>query len=202
MLKFFFNQMFDRRLFYGKRGSVSQKSEVRGFTLLEIMLYITLTAIVLVSVIGIGQDLILVNVKTGAQREVVMNADLVMEQITQKIRPADGLLTSSVLNSHPGVLVLDYFDTSDVIFDTYTKDVVVGGNTITIRKLRIKEGTAAYHDLTNDNVNVTHFLVRKLSQESEPENIGVELTIQQLNPGNDADYNTSITLESAISLRR
>jgi CxxC motif-containing protein (DUF1111 family) len=102
------------------------------------------------------------------------------------------------------LFTLDYAGSgTDVIIDTYTKDVTLSnGQIVTIRKLRIKEGALAYQDLTSDQVDVSNFVLRNLTKTSERKNINIEVTLEQLNPLNDPNYNTTISVETAISLRQ
>jgi type II secretory pathway pseudopilin PulG len=176
----------------------------RGFTLVEALIYIVLAALAFTFIIGIGQDLLLGSVKIQGEREVSFNARTAINLITQKIRGAnDVVLGSSTFNSSPGVLTITYPGVSpSIIFDTYNKTLTKStGGTYVIRKLRMKEGTAAAVDLTNDKINITNFVVRNLTKSTEAHNINVELTFTQANPANDPNLNASISVETAISLR-
>lgn len=176
----------------------------RGFTLIEFLVYIGIASMVLVTAIITGMNLITGSASSIARQETYYNARLVMNQIQYQVRAADDVITAnSTFASHPGVLVLDYPGTgSDVIIDTYTKSVSIGGEATNIRKLRIKEGEDAYVDLTGDKVNVSNFVVSNLSRGVEPINLRIQLTIESANPGNDPKYDASITLQTALSTRR
>ena len=176
-----------------------------GFTFLEIILYLGITSVVLLSILQIGQNFIVSNVKAERQRSISENGRLAFHQLTLKIRGADDVTVgSSTFNIHPGVLTLDYPGSgTDVIFDTYLKSVTLNnGTSVTLRKLRMKDGGASYQDVTNDEVDVTRFVVRNLTQSTEPKNIQIELTLQTLNTTGDPDYDLVLPLETAISLRK
>lgn len=175
-----------------------------GFTLIELIVYIAISAMVLVTAINIGWNLIISEANVTGKQEVYMSARTIMNQIQISIREADDVITgSSTFGSHPGMLTLDYpGGTTDVIFDTYTKSVTIGGLPATVRKLRIKEGSADYVDLTSDKVDITNFTLTNLTRVNEPKNINIELTIQKVNPGNDPNFDASISLETAISIRQ
>lgn len=177
----------------------------KGFTLVELIIYIAMAALCLMMIIITGQNLISSNVKAQAQRELSVNMRPLINQLTQSIRNATNVVTgSSTFNAHPGAITLDYPGSgTDVIIDTYTKTITLSnGATMPIRKLRIKEGALAYQDLTSDQVDVSNFVLRNLTKTSERKNINMEITLKQLNPLNDPNYNTTISVETAVSLRQ
>jgi type II secretory pathway pseudopilin PulG len=176
-----------------------------GFTLVELIVYVGIAALSLMMILITGQNLISSNIRAQAQRELSVNMRPLMNQFTQSVRNAEDIVTaSSTFNAHPGAITLDYAGSgTDVIIDTYTKDVTLSnGQIVTIRKLRIKEGALAYQDLTSDQVDVSNFVLRNLTKTSERKNINIEVTLEQLNPLNDPNYNTTISVETAISLRQ
>lgn len=175
-----------------------------GFTLIELIVYIAISAMVLVTAVNIGWNLIMSEANITGKQEVYMSARMIVNQIQIKIREADDVITgSSTFGSHPGILTLDYpGGGTDIIFDTYTKNVTIGGQSITVRKLRIKEGSADYVDLTSDKVDVTNFTLTNLTRGNESKNINIELTIQRANPSNSPNFDASISLETAISIRQ
>ncbi len=177
----------------------------QGFTLFEIIVYLGISTVLLFSILQIGQNFIRANIKSQLERSISENGRLAFHQLSLKIRGADDVTTAgSTFNVHPGVVTLDYPGTgTDVIFNTYLKTLTLAnGTTYTIRKLQMKDGTANYQDLTNDEVDVTNFVVRNLTQSSEPNNLEIELTVNAINPGNAADYNLTASWETAISLRK
>lgn len=174
----------------------------KAFTLIELILYIAILAIVMVSTIGFLWNVIGSSVRVKASTELTYNARLVLDNITRLGRGAnDVVTTSSVFAIHPGVLVLGY-STGDATFDTATKNITVGGQSVTIRKLRMKIGAAAAIDLTSDSVDVTNFIVKNRTRGTEPKNIKVEVTLAHVNPGGDQARNQSLTFETAVSIRK
>lgn len=177
----------------------------RAFTLVEMILYIALSAFVFFMIIETGLSVVTTFSRSKAQRDLNENARFVLNFLTEKIRHADDVIvTLSTFGTHPGSLVLDYPGSdTNVIFETYTKNISLpDGSSYNLRKLRIKEGTAGYQNLTNDKVEITNFVVRNLTRGTEPKNINIELTLQYFNPQNIPEYNLSYTVETAISLRR
>ncbi len=176
----------------------------KAFTLIELIIYVAITAAVLVSTMIFAWGLIVTDANTRGKQETYSNARTVMNQFTLKIQGAEDVKTGdSTFETHPGALTLDYpGGDTDVIFNTYTTIVDIGGESVTIRKLRMKDGPNNYMDLTSDNVDVTSFVITDLTRGSEPDNLLIQLTIEKANPGEDPNYDASISVETAISLRQ
>lgn len=179
------------------------KKTKKAFSLIELIIYVAIASMVMVAVLQVGLNLIIDRSITQSKRGLYLNARSVMNQLQYEIKAADDVLTgSSTFGSNPGVLTLSFPGNNDVIFDTYLHDVTIGGQTISITTLRIKEGNSAYVDLTTDKANVTDFTLTNLTRGSESKNINIALTLETTNPGNDTKYDESISLETAVSIRR
>lgn len=176
--------------------------KTKAFTLIELIVYIAILSIVLVSAIGFLWNIIGGSVRVSASTELTYSARLVQGNITYTGRNAHDVLTlSSTFDSHPGVLV---FETSggDVTFDTVTEEITVGGQSVTIRKLRMKTGAGLPIDLTSDKVDVTNFVVKNRTRGTEPKNVKVEVTLTYVNPGQDLARNQTLSFETAVSIRK
>jgi len=182
---------------------IKNQQSQKGFTLIELIVYIAIASLVLVSALNIGWNVSLGQTNSSAKKEVYLNARLILNELQNQIRQADGVITAnSVFNTNPGTLSLDYpGGNADVVFNTYSKAVNVGGAVTNITKLRVYEGMN-YSDLTSDQVDVTNFTVQNLQRGTEKTNIGITLTLERVNPGNDPKYDASINIQTAISLRK
>lgn len=174
---------------------------VAGFTLPELIIYVAIAAMVLVSLLQFSWDILGAGVKVEVANELTQNGRLVLERVTQRVRAAEGLLAgASTLGVNPSVLVLDFPGASpDITFDTYLTTVNQGGEILTIRKLRIQDGSAA--DLTSNQINVTDFTVRNLTRGTERENLQITLTLRAAETGQDPLRDRSITLQTSASVR-
>jgi prepilin-type N-terminal cleavage/methylation domain-containing protein len=178
------------------------KSQVRnkGFTLLEMIIYVVIFAIILFVMVQLFWQVQLSDIKGRVSRETKENASQVMEIFKHYVRQADDMNTGdSVFDSNPGVLSLE--DDGTVIIDTYTKDVMVGEGTQTIRKLRLTEGGNPALDLTSDHVNVDNFVLTDLTQGANPDAVLMDLTISSVNPGNDPLYEHSLSIQTGATIR-
>lgn len=176
----------------------------KAFTLLEIIVYVAVFSIIMIAAMGVSLNLVLRNVSVKSSQEIYGNARLAMNTITRTIHGALDINTgSSTFASHPGVLNLKYSASSqdNVIIDTYTKNVSVGGVTTAIRALRMKEGQGVYQDLTNDSIDVTNFIVRNLTHGSA-KIVNIETTFRKANVSGNSNYDASLSLETSVGLRQ
>lgn len=176
--------------------------KTKAFTLIELIIYIAIIAIVFVSTVGILWNVIGGSVRVNSSTEIAYSARLVLDNITRSCRNAnDILIASSTFDSHPGVLVFGNLE-GDVTFDTATKNITVGGQSLTIRKLRMKTGAGSPIDLTSDKVDVTNFVVKNRTRGTEPKNVKVEVALAFVNPGQDPARNRTLSFETAVSIRK
>jgi len=122
-------------------GSLESKG---GFTLIEALLYIALLAMVITSAVGVT-FMVLGNREKGISvAEAQENASLVYARISQNVRASDFVVrsggTRTLFDINPGRLSLQ-MPSGQVTIDTYTKEVLLGNRTFTIRKLRFDDGS-------------------------------------------------------------
>lgn len=174
----------------------------RGFTLPELIIYIAIAAMVLVAILQFSWGILGAGVKVEVSNELTQNGRLALERITQIIRAADSInVGASTFGNHPSVLVIDSPGANpDITLDTYLTTVTHGGEILTIRKIRARNGSAV--DLTSNQMNVTNFVVRNLTHAGEPENLQINLTLNTAQSGQDPLRNQSVTLQTSASLRR
>ena len=175
---------------------MKKKAQKKGFTLIELVIYIGIASLVIVTATELAVSATRAQTKSQELHEIHMNARLVMNQVALNIKEAEDVFIGlSTFETNPGVIVLDYPGSgTDVIIDTYEKDITIGGQIVTIRKLRIKEGSSDYIDLTNDKIEVINFFLTDMTRDDEPDNINVQLTLGT----NDSDIST----ETSVSLRQ
>lgn len=175
----------------------------KGFTLIELLIYIMIASVVFVFAFNAGWNVFKASNHISVRQDVYTNTRIIANQLQKYVRGANNILTdASVFNTNPGVLTLDYPGVgTDVVFDTYTKSVTIGGLPMTITKLRIKEGAAAYVDLTNDKINVGNFIVKNFSRGSA-KTVQISLTLDRVNPDNNPDFIASGSFTTSFTLRQ
>jgi hypothetical protein len=120
-----------------------------------------------------------------------------MERIIQEIHGAQNINPGSSfdinLATNPGAKLS--LQMKDASLNPTEFDVASGA-------LRIKQGASGPYELTNNQVQVTNLTFRNYSSPNgKSKNIGVELTIEYLNPENLPQWEASIALRTAVELR-
>lgn len=181
---------------------LQKTSNNQGFTLVELIVYVGITSIVLISLISFSWNVSGSSTRIQVNNELTQNGRLVLEQITQKTQAADDIDTgNSTFDDDSGVLVLDYGGVNDVTFDTYNKNVTIGGQSTFITKIRMQVGANPAVDLTSDKIHVSKFYFQNYTQSTEAKNTHFELTMEYANPGDDPRRNQSFNFQTAISVR-
>lgn len=172
----------------------------KAFTLIEIVIYIALTAIILVALINISWNVFNARTRAKVSAELTYNGQIVLDNFVNSVHEAAEVVTNkSTFGTNPGVLELDSAD--DIIIDTYTKTVPLGDGTVDITKVRIQKGVKAAQDLTSDLVDITNLVFTDLTRGSEKENIKMEITLEHIHADYDVDRDKSLDLETSASIK-
>ncbi len=166
------------------------KQYKKGFTLVELILYIGISATLLLVATLFLSTLLESRVKNQTIAEVDQQGLAVMQSITQSIRNADAINTPTA-GTTAGALSLDAVGTlgDPTIFD------LSGG------AVRITEGAGLPITLTNSQVIVSSLLFENLSLADTPGLIRVTLTLLHVNPEGRQEYNFSRTFHASAALR-
>ena len=162
----------------------------KGFTLIEVLIYIAIIGIVVTSFITFSLSISETKNKNYVIQEVHANSRVALNLISQKIRGTQGVVNPTEGDTS-NTLVLDIPDTDDNL--TFN----VEGNV-----LNITEGTAIPLAITSDEVKVTNLVFSNLTPTGERANIMVEITVEYNNAGTDIEYTYSQNLQTAVSLRQ
>jgi Tfp pilus assembly protein PilW len=163
----------------------------KSFTLIELLIYIAIISLVLVSITGFFWNIVLGNIKENAYQEVQQNSRFALTKITQQIKKAIG-----INNPLPGTsasslsLIMQDSNLNPTIFD------------VSEGKLRIIQGASAPIELTTDQIRVSNLQFTNLSYLNTPGTLRVEMTLENLNPSGKTEYQASLDLKTSVSLPR
>ncbi|KKT29538.1 hypothetical protein A3G55_01390 [Candidatus Giovannonibacteria bacterium RIFCSPLOWO2_12_FULL_44_25] len=137
---------------------------MRGYTLLEIVVYVSILAVVAVLVVGSILSIYQAFAKTRVERRLALNGDVALETIIRDVRAAESFDAGiSVFGTNPGVLQINIggstekFSLSDVV-------------------LQIQKGGPA-ENLTSSDVSVTNLIFYATSTDNS-KMIRVEFTLE------------------------
>ena len=175
---------------------MNHKDENKGFTLIEVLVYIALLVSVLFVISSFLIWITRANSKIKAMAEAADNTRRSMEIISYEIREAKGVYTpTSIFNSHPGQLSLatqKYVPTDEK--NTYIDFYVSAG------KICLKKEAQSPMCLTSERVEVKNLIFRQVLS-NQILSIEVELIVDYKNPSGISDYGASVNLRSVASPR-
>jgi len=167
-----------------KYSILNFKFQNRGFTLIEMIIYIAIVAMILTSISYLIIDIIGGQTINYTDQEVNYNLRLIANNLTRDIKQAQdiGSITADTL-----VLIMPV-DNIIYNFDNTAK--------IITRQI----GSSVPVDIGSNKVEVVGSF-SDLSRFYRSKNIGVNLAISYKNPDNLSNYNASTTIDFAVELR-
>ncbi len=164
----------------------------KGFTLIELMLYVAMVALMMLFLFSFLQFLLESRIKNQVIAEVEQQALQVSQRMNQVIRNAASI-TSPATGANASSLVVAVLSAplSPTTFDLNTGAI------------RIKEGAAGIStNLTNSQVLASGLVFYNLSRSSTPGTIRWHFTLTYDNPDNRQEYNFSKTFFGSATLNK
>lgn len=145
-----------------------------GMTLLEVVIYISLLAVLSAAVVNVFLSETSAWAHARAERDSTDAAKLILERVTHEIRLASSVdIGQSVFGSHPGKIVLNTFGSATTT-DVSTLEVsLVGG------ELKLKRGAGPEFSLSGTNASTTRLVFYRIPS-SKSELVRVELSVEVL----------------------
>lgn len=160
-----------------------------GFTLLELLLYVGITAVILLAISILLSVLLQVRIKNQTINEVESQGVQIMQVITQTLRDAQTITTPSTGSANSLTLDVSTASLDPTIFD------------LSSGILRIKEGTVAAIPLNNNRVTASGLTFQNLSRPQTPGTIRVQFTLTHNNTLGRQEYNYQKTFTTSTTLR-
>jgi type II secretory pathway component PulJ len=162
----------------------------RGFTVLELLLYVGIAGVILLSLSIFLSGLLESRIKNQVIAEVEQQGVQVMQIIAQTARNAEAINSPAISSSA----------------STLSLDVVTGANDPTVFDLlndviRITEGAGSAISLTNSRVTASSLTFYNLSRASTPGIIRVQFTLTHVNSEGRNEYAYSKTFTTSAVLR-
>lgn len=161
----------------------------QGFTLIEMLLYVSISAVILMAVFLFLIILLQARLKNQTIAEVDQQGLAAAYAITQALRNADAV-TSPTIGASGASLTLDVVNAANdpTIFD------------LSSGRLRIKEGAGAAVFLTNSQVIVSGLSFSNLSRVNTPTIVRVNFIVTYNNASgrNEFDYQKSFVASASI----
>ena len=164
------------------------------------IVYVGIFSIIITIIMQLSLQVQFAGVRTSLANEINENASQAMQHMIATLREAEVLSPAdSIFDQHPGKFAID--GAQFIVFDTYEKEVQLGGESVTIRKLRKVEDGSAF-DLTTDHADVSDFQIKNLSHGGQPATLQIFLELSSVNPVNDPNFEKNLPLRTTVSLRQ
>lgn len=162
-----------------------------GFSLVELLLYLGMTAIILSGVSFFFVSMLQARVKHQTINEVEQQGQQAMATITQTIRNAENI-TSPATGASAGSLTLDVVSGSldPTVFD------LSGGI------LRVTEGAGAAQSLTTSAVTASGLTIQNLTRPTTQGVLRVQFTLTKTSTSGRNEFSYSKTFRGSASLRQ
>ncbi|MEN9881425.1 MAG: hypothetical protein RLZZ308_608 [Candidatus Parcubacteria bacterium] len=162
---------------------------IRGFTLVEMMLYVGISSLFLVTLALFFSFLLSSRVKNQTINEVNQQGLYVMDFITQSVRNARGVTVPTIGTASSTLsLTVASSTLSPVIFD------------VSNGVLRSKEGVGSYLPLTNGRVKVSEIVFQNVSASStDGGTVSVHFTLTYMSSSTQHEYVYSKTFTGGAS---
>jgi len=169
----------------------------KGFTLIEILTYVAVLAIIISAVSSYFLWATRSNAKIRAMRETLNNATRTMEIITYEIKEAKSIyVPTSLFDSHPGQLslqTLKYLPEGEAV--SYIDFYLCGD------RLCLKKESQNPIAITSDKIKVSKLEFIRLADFSTAPSVQINLEVDYKDPADRSEYQASVNLTSTASLR-
>jgi hypothetical protein len=172
--------------------SASRCTKDQGFTLIELVLYMSLSMIMVILLGGIGVHALESRSKAHAYGEVLYNSEFILETMRTSLDGAasiavpGGSATSSTLT-----LLMRDREKSPTVFSVI--DHVVW--------MQVGSGAATPMQLSSNSVEVPVFAFEYVSGEKGPGAVRLTLKVESYNPQKLAAYSADSSLSTTMSLK-
>ncbi len=163
-----------------------------GFSLVELLLYISLISLGLLAIVAFADNLASGRVKARTIEEVQQDARFAMHHVSVSFHNATGIdELQTTLDDDDGQIALET-DGDTVVYS------------ISDNQLMITEGSNPAEALTSDKTEVTQFLIEDRTPNGDGSHISdakITITVNHVNPNNAAEFRSSTVLSTTLSLR-
>ena len=170
---------------------------LKGFTLIEIIIYIFLAVSILLVSSSFAWQIIDNKTKASAITEVQQNGRFIIEKLTQEIHQAMGINNNSSFGIN-----LALPENAGRFLSLAMRNRTNNPTVINVLNnfIRMSHGRQPYYQLSSNQVKVTNITFKNYTT-GKSSNIKIILTIEYLNPPQRQQYQASDTWQTTVELR-
>lgn len=169
----------------------------RGFTLVEVLVYLGLTSVIVVTAVTMALQILRDQAAEEIRANIVAEHQYVMDTMDTFFSRASMLDGGSTLSMHPGDVTVLYASRMDAQIYVASEDVLLGGVTTTINRMMLRDGMNTPTPLTSEDVTVTNFVVEELIGAAS--SLRTSLTLEDARGVVDPIYDVSYSWNSSFS---
>lgn len=164
----------------------------KGFTLIEMLVYVAVLAILTLAISSFVLWTIRSNTKAKVMRETLDNARRAMEIMTYEIKEAESIYTPIATSSQISLETIKYLPNGETTtyIDFYLCDT----------RLCLKKESQDPIALTSERVEVNNLIFSQFVTASSS-SVQINLGVNYKNPADRPEYQASVDLTSTVSLR-
>lgn len=171
---------------------MTRNSNHKGFTLIEILLYMTIATVILFAIISFSMGITDVNRKTVDMQEIATNMDYIGNKLSFSVYSATSIDSgNSIFSNDTGKLSLNM----PIAGDSPTSIYLDSG------WVYLKEGNSAAIKINSDSIKCTQLRFLKISNVKVPDQVVVDM---QCEPFTNTlpDLKQDFKIHTSLSLRR
>jgi len=169
-----------------KQEVKNQIYKQKGFTLIEVIIYISISSVLLIVVLSFIRNFLIVRNKITIKSKVQQNARYAMARMVKEVRYADDL---EVVDQNTLRLYVGDSERNPIYFDL--QDGV----------LYIKEGLGEFVAITGNDVKVGDVLFEDRTTPNSADIVKITLTISNLETSKSPDSQSTINLNTYVAKR-
>ena len=164
----------------------------KGFTLVEILVYIGIFFLVITIIISFVFWLVRSNTKLKVMREALDNANRIMEIITYETKGAKSIYTPTTSSNQLSLETTNYLPEGE---ETTYNDIYLCDSALCLKK-ESQDPVV----LTSDSVEITNLVFTRIVS-GQADCIQIDLSVNYKNPADRSEYRALVDLTSTVSLR-
>lgn len=167
-------------------------AEKKGFTLMEIMLYMMIATGILFAIISFSMQIMKISQKSTNIQEIQTNMDYIVNKLSSVIKSANGInALNSTFGADDGSIGLNVSNLGKSPTVFYMED----------SQIYLKEGSGDELKLNSDFTKCEKFKFEKITTPKFPDQIMIDLECEPIN--NDMDNSIQkLSIHTTVSLRR
>lgn len=172
---------------------MSNSTSAKGFTLVELLIYIGMVSLVLVAMVTFSLRLAKARAKAQVVGEVQYNAKLIQDHLNDAMRHAEAINAgNSQFGTDPGVLSLDMADDAldPLVFSLDADD----------GSLQIEEAGGQAEKITTERVAITDLIFENLTSEEDVGVVRVHYRVQAVNSSVDPIFDYAQSYQTTIRI--